>query len=173
MGLIELLCLLGNVCQHHGSGKGSFQNSINKGFLLQPAKLTLCPALSLAIVLKENTTFYRHIPLYSTIVMAAKILGLTCLALTVLASPVPEIVPPISFPGGLIPSIPGVTTPLSENAPPLPILQLPTPALESPPFTGSNIRPKKIGYFFTAAGDNVHKGMKDISHLCRNSEKVN
>jgi hypothetical protein len=57
----------------------------------------------------------------------------------------------------LIPSIPGVTEPLASNAPPLPILQVPTPPLESPPFTPSNIRPKKIGYFWTAAGDNIHK----------------
>ncbi|KAF7541539.1 hypothetical protein G7Z17_g11944 [Cylindrodendrum hubeiense] len=57
----------------------------------------------------------------------------------------------------LIPAIPGVTEPLSENAPPLPILQLPTPPLSSPPFAVSNIKPKKIGYFWTGAGDNQHK----------------
>jgi hypothetical protein len=47
----------------------------------------------------------------------------------------------------LIPAIPGVTEPLASNAPPLPILQVPTPPLPSPPFTPSNIKPKKIGYF--------------------------
>ncbi|KAK3938725.1 hypothetical protein QBC46DRAFT_317331 [Diplogelasinospora grovesii] len=57
----------------------------------------------------------------------------------------------------LIPSIPGVTEPLTSDAPPLPILQLPTPPLESPPFTPSSIRPKKIGFFWTGAGDNEHK----------------
>ena len=57
----------------------------------------------------------------------------------------------------LIPSIPGVTEPLTSNAPPLPILQVPTPPLSSPPFTPSNIKPKKIGYFWTGAGDNQHK----------------
>jgi hypothetical protein len=57
----------------------------------------------------------------------------------------------------LIPSIPGVTEPLNGIVPPLPILQVPTPALDSPPFTPSNIRPKKIGYFWTSAGDNQHK----------------
>lgn len=57
----------------------------------------------------------------------------------------------------LIPSIPGVTEPLASNAPPLPVLQLPTPPLDSPPFTGANIKPKKIGYFWTGAGDNIHK----------------
>lgn len=58
----------------------------------------------------------------------------------------------------LIPSIPGVTEPLSTNAPPLPILQVPTPPLDSPPFVSNQqIKPKKIGYFWTAAGDNNHK----------------
>jgi len=58
----------------------------------------------------------------------------------------------------LIPSIPGVTDVLTENAPPLPILQIPTPPLESPPFTPSDIKPKKIGYFWTGSGDKQHKG---------------
>ncbi|ODM20032.1 hypothetical protein SI65_05018 [Aspergillus cristatus] len=57
----------------------------------------------------------------------------------------------------LIPSIPGVTDVLTENAPPLPILQVPTPPLESPPFTPSDIKPKKIGYFWTGSGDKQHK----------------
>ncbi|KAI0120842.1 hypothetical protein F4776DRAFT_665469 [Hypoxylon sp. NC0597] len=58
----------------------------------------------------------------------------------------------------LIPAIPGVTTPLLNNiAPPLPVLQVPTPPLESPPFEASDIKPKKIGYFWTASGDNQHK----------------
>jgi hypothetical protein len=55
-------------------------------------------------------------------------------------------------------SLPGVTEPLSDNAPPLPILQLPTPPLANPPHSVIlQIRPKKIGYFWTAAGDNKHK----------------
>ncbi|KAH6842939.1 hypothetical protein B0I37DRAFT_436906 [Chaetomium sp. MPI-CAGE-AT-0009] len=57
----------------------------------------------------------------------------------------------------LIPSIPGVTEPLNNLAPPLPILQVPTPPLDSPPFTASDIKPKKIGYFWTGAGDRQHK----------------
>lgn len=57
----------------------------------------------------------------------------------------------------LIPSIPGVTEPLNDLAPPLPILQVPTPPLDSPPFEVENIKPKKIGYFWTGAGDNKHK----------------
>ncbi|KAJ5990237.1 hypothetical protein N7522_010444 [Penicillium canescens] len=40
----------------------------------------------------------------------------------------------------LIPTIPGVTEPLTTNAPPLPILQ-----------------PKKIGYFWTGSADKFHK----------------
>ena len=36
----------------------------------------------------------------------------------------------------LIPSIPIITDPIASNAPPLPILQVPTPPLASPPFTG-------------------------------------
>jgi len=59
----------------------------------------------------------------------------------------------------LIPSIPGFTDPITQNAPPLPVLQIPTPPLASPPFQGSDIRPKKIGYFWTEAGDNEHAGM--------------
>lgn len=77
-----------------------------------------------------------------------------------LASPFPEANPEaqISLPP-LIPSVPGFTDPIAQNAPPLPVLQVPTPALESPPFQGSDIKPKKIGYFWTGAGDNQHKGI--------------
>lgn len=57
----------------------------------------------------------------------------------------------------LIPSIPGVTEPLASNAPPLPVLQLPTPALPSPDFPVNNkLKPKKVGYIWTGAGDNIH-----------------
>ena len=71
----------------------------------------------------------------------------------------------------LIPSIPGVTDPLASNAPPLPVLQVPTPPLASPPFDGVNIKPKKIGYFWTGSGDNIHKdflatySLDDVSQL--------
>ncbi|MBE3041537.1 hypothetical protein IMZ48_02950 [Candidatus Bathyarchaeota archaeon] len=63
----------------------------------------------------------------------------------------------LSIPGGLIPAIPGVTEALNGIAPPLPILQVPTPALPSEPFSGSDIKPKKVGYFWTGSGDNQHK----------------
>ncbi len=90
------------------------------------------------------------------------------LASFALASPVPEPVakPQLSLPP-LIPSIPGITDPVVSNAPPLPILQVPTPPLASPPFIGSNIKPKKIGYFWTGAGDNEHAGMILLEHLSK------
>ena len=84
------------------------------------------------------------------------------LASVAFATPVPEPnpEPQISLPGSLIPSIPGVTDPIvSGLSLPLPVLQLPTPPLSSPGFVGSNIKPKKIGYFWTGAGDNEHAGM--------------
>lgn len=72
--------------------------------------------------------------------------------------------PQISLPP-LVPAIPGVTEPLASNAPPLPILQLPTPPLDSPPFTPSNIKPKKIGHFWTGAGDNEHAGESSLQFV--------
>ncbi|MCJ1470441.1 hypothetical protein MMC07_009086 [Pseudocyphellaria aurata] len=90
--------------------------------------------------------------------MALKSLTFGCMLASVLASPTPEPDPvaQLSLPP-LIPSIPGFTDPIASNAPPLPVLQLPTPPLASPPFTGSDLKPKKIGYFFAGAGDNIHK----------------
>jgi len=91
--------------------------------------------------------------------MSKSLLALASIAALAWASPVPDPEPQISLPP-LIPSIPGVTEPLtSDLAIPLPILQIPTPALPSPPFQGSDIKPKKIGYFWTAAGDNEHAGI--------------
>lgn len=80
-----------------------------------------------------------------------------------LASPFPEPHPEaqISLPP-LIPSVPGFTDPISQTAPPLIVLQAPTPPLASPPFTGSDLKPKKIGYFWTGAGDNQHAGTTSI-----------
>jgi hypothetical protein len=71
----------------------------------------------------------------------------------------------------LIPSIPGVTELLYDIVPPLPILQVPTPAKESPPFSPSDIKPKKIGYFWTGAGDKAHKG-KDLQ-IARRQDDAN
>lgn len=93
--------------------------------------------------------------------MLASALALGYIASIVSASPFPEAEPDpnpqISLPP-LIPSVPGFTDPLGTLVPPLPVLQVPTPALPSPLFTGSDIKPKKIGYFWTAAGDNNHAG---------------
>ena len=80
---------------------------------------------------------------------------LSKLVFALLAAVVTAVPTPLSLPP-LIPYIPGVTEPLSSNAPPLPILQLPTPPLPSPEHAVSNIKPKKIGFFWTAAGDNEH-----------------
>lgn len=91
-----------------------------------------------------------------------------CLALLVIAgsafaTPVPDAKPlDISLPP-LIPTIPGITEPLTTDlAIPLPILQIPTPPLASLSFTGSDIKPKKIGYFWTGAGDNNHAGKNNL-----------
>jgi hypothetical protein len=86
-------------------------------------------------------------------------IDLTSLIETLDTSPIKKRTPlDISLEQGLIPLIPGVTEPLTKDASiPLPILQLPLPPLESEPFNTSNIKPKKIGYFWTGAGDNQHK----------------
>lgn len=65
----------------------------------------------------------------------------------------------------LIPDIEGVTVPLYNIVPPLPVLQAPLPPVDSPPFTGSEIKPKKIGYFWTGAGDKMHKGKTSALHI--------
>jgi hypothetical protein len=59
----------------------------------------------------------------------------------------------------LIPYIPGVSELLYQVVPPLPILQVPLPPLPAPPFTASNIKPKKVGYFWTGSADGEHAGM--------------
>jgi selenium-binding protein 1 len=41
------------------------------------------------------------------------------------------------------------------------ISNAPAPPLPSFPFTGSDIKPKKIAYFWTGAGDNQHTGMQE------------
>ena len=81
---------------------------------------------------------------------------LTFAVLLGLVAAVPNPNPQISLP--TIPSIPGVTVPLASAAPPGIILQPPTPALPDPDpnYTPSEIKAKKIGFFFTGAGDNEH-----------------
>jgi hypothetical protein len=104
--------------------------------------------------------------------MLAQVLAIAYGAALVVGSPVPD--PQLSLPP-LIPSIPIITDPIVSNAPPLPILQVPTPPLASPPFTGSDIKPKKIGYFWTGAGDNEHAGEKErelIYHIKANTLRL-
>jgi hypothetical protein len=103
--------------------------------------------------LARNTALLKVLP--ASLVIMLSILASAALAgffaSPVVASPLGVSLPP------LIPSIPGVTEPLASNAPPLPILQAPTPPIDSPPFTPSNIRPKKVGYIWTGSGNNQNK----------------
>ncbi|SMR54873.1 unnamed protein product [Zymoseptoria tritici ST99CH_3D1] len=55
----------------------------------------------------------------------------------------------------LIPHTPLDQT-INDVAPPLPILQIPTPALPNPGYTPSDIKPKKLVFVWTGAGDNKH-----------------
>lgn len=86
-------------------------------------------------------------------VMAATSIIFASLLAVALTSPVavPDPNPQLSLPSQPINPPEG----LKLNPP---ILQLPTPPLASPPFQGSDIKPKKIGYFWTGAGDNQHAG---------------
>lgn len=63
----------------------------------------------------------------------------------------------VSIPGSLIPKLGNLTDPIANNAPPLPILQLPTPPIDAAPFKPSNTKPKKLGYFWTGAEDRKHR----------------
>lgn len=98
----------------------------------------------------HHRTFFstNQLQALSTIISLSTVIGLLAWGGFVSAAPRPEAnpEPQLSLPP-LIPLIPGVTEPLTENAPPLPILQVPTPPLESPPWEGSEIKPKKIGMF--------------------------
>lgn len=85
-------------------------------------------------------------------IMAAKTIIFASLLAVAFTSPVavPDPDPQISLPP-LGPTDPG-------TIPPLPILQVPTKPVPSPPFQGSDIKPKKIGYFWTGAGDSKYAG---------------
>lgn len=93
-----------------------------------------------------------------TLIMASKLFIIGSVIASALASPFPE--PQLSLPP-LIPESPASGT-IIGALPPGVILQPPTPPLASPPFVGSDIKPKKIGYFWTGAGDNNHKGVPDV-----------
>lgn len=80
-----------------------------------------------------------------SVVAVAVLLGITSAA------------PQVSLPP-LIPAIPGVTEPLGDIVPPLPILQFPTPPLDSPSHAvNTTLKPKKVGHFWTGSGDKNHK----------------
>jgi hypothetical protein len=97
--------------------------------------------------------------LLSTLILAS----LAVVGPLVGASPVPDPDPQISIPSALLPNIPGL--PIQSLAPALPILQVPTPPEASPPFTASDLQPKKVGYFWTGAGDKVHKDFLAVYSL--------
>jgi len=79
-------------------------------------------------------------------------LALTYATALVVCSPVPDLKPQLSE-SLLIPTTPGIADPMISNAP--------APPLPSFPFTGSDIKPKKIAYFWTGAGDNQHTGIQE------------
>ncbi|KAI5804655.1 hypothetical protein DFH27DRAFT_594647 [Peziza echinospora] len=84
------------------------------------------------------------------------------LAALAVASPLPAAAPAALGDGltvpPLIPPVPGVTDPLTTIIPPVPIVRGPIPPIaESPPFVSSDIRPKKVGYFWAGSGDRAHK----------------
>jgi hypothetical protein len=82
---------------------------------------------------------------------SSSILAMASSAMLAKASPLGLSLPPL-------PHIPGVTEALGNIVPPLPILQFPSAPYDSPPFKGSDIEPKKIGYFWTGSGDKNYKG---------------
>lgn len=121
---------------------------------LIPSNLLLHP-ISSAFRLHPNPLDTLNLRITPHIMAATSIIFVSLLAVA-LTSPVavPDPNPQLSLPPPALPS----TFPFEGGALPLPILQVPTPALPSPPFQGSDIKPKKIGYFWTGAGDNQHAG---------------
>lgn len=80
--------------------------------------------------------------------MTRSALALAALASVVLANPVPDLsLPP------LVPYIPGISELLYNVVPPLPILQAPLPPLPAPTIPSSDLKPKKVGYFWTGSAD--------------------
>lgn len=117
-------------------------------------KLALHPSThSIEQVYSIPLPFNNKHPFAKMVLLPVVLGGMLGLAL---ASPLND--PPISIPTP-VPSVPPFTDPIIQTAPPGIVLQPPTPALESPPFTPSDLKPKKIGYFWTGAGDNKHKGI--------------
>ncbi|KAJ6263891.1 hypothetical protein Dda_0028 [Drechslerella dactyloides] len=75
-------------------------------------------------------------------------------AASAFASPVPKPAAKADPLGPIIPKIPIITDPLADViSPEIPVLRVPTPPITSPPFSSSNLKPKKIGYFWTGPGN--------------------
>ena len=122
---------------------------------LIPSNLLPLHPISSAFRLHPNLLYTLNLRITPHIMAATSIVFASLLAVA-LTSPVavPDPDPQLSLPAPPLPS----GFPFEGGAPSLPILQVPTPPLPSPPFQGSDIKPKKIGYFWTGAGDNQHAG---------------
>ncbi|OBT97007.1 hypothetical protein VE01_04917 [Pseudogymnoascus verrucosus] len=80
--------------------------------------------------------------------MARAALALAALASVAFANPVPDLsLPP------LIPYISGISELLYQVVPPTPILQAPLPPIPAAKIPSSNLKPKKVGYFWTGSAD--------------------
>lgn len=148
------------ISQDERKWKGGEIDSAIRGHHIPSYLLSTSDSLSLGYI---HSASLPSLPTESGIMSTVSIISGFLLALAA-ASPLADPAPvALSLPP-LIPSVPGFADPISQLAPPLPVLQVPTPALPSPPFQGSDIKPKKIGYFWTGAGDNNHAGMssKDL-----------
>src|SRR5687768_1878888 len=112
-----------------------------QSMIVQPLSIYKEPKLSQSPSIRKPAQLYHQsftIELVSTVKMAPLVLLTTLLASLAAASPAKISKRGLSLPP-LIPAIPGVTEPLNDLAPPLPILQVPTPPLDSPPFAVENI----------------------------------
>lgn len=137
-----------------------FSISVLLAGLVSAAPAASVPGLSLGSLLGGDITIPNILPagIASPLDLTSTIAGLDIAPLKEKRQLPGLSLPGVSIPGSLIPSIPGVTDVITNNAPDLPVLQVPTPPLESPPFTVvKGLKPKKIGYFWTGAGDNKHK----------------
>lgn len=145
--------IIASIAQRKKIGNGEAASSI-RGHRIPSNLLSISNSLSFIHI---QSASLRKLPTEPDMMSALSLTFSIVLALAA-ASPLAEPDPLEGIPP-LIPSVPGFTDPISSLAPPLPVLQVPTPALTSPPFQGSDIKPKKIGYFWTGAGDNNHAGM--------------
>lgn len=158
-GLAGSLEIIANLSERKKMGRRETDSSI-RGDHIPSYLLSTSDSLSFGYI---HSASLPNLHTESDIMSTVSLIFGFMLAL-VAASPLAEPDPVALSVPPLVPSVPGFTDPISQLAPPLPVLQAPTPALTSPPFQGSDIKPKKIGYFWTGAGDNNHAGMssKDL-----------